>query len=160
MCVRACVCVRVKSDILFLFSTSGSLSLSVLSLPCLSLSFYFYITLRIQFDSSECGGTFAHPPLHCNSRVRETNCKDNNNFSISNGFSNKSLSYSTSTCSPRNVPHRYRSAVHAAGSIRPYSCRRRVADSTPSSSCVAMAHKVCSAGRPRVQRILPKMDAG
>jgi len=38
--------------------------------------------MRLQFDSSDCGGTFAHPPLHCNSRVRET-IEDFHNYPIS-----------------------------------------------------------------------------
>lgn len=63
--MRVCLC--VMSDI-----SSTSLWVSFLICYFSSLFLYFNIALRIQFDSSECGGTFAHPPLHCNSRVRKS----------------------------------------------------------------------------------------
>lgn len=162
MCVCVCfVCVSIRtSDFLSpILVLSFSLSLSSLFI-CSLLSFFLYfncaISLRLQFDSSECGGTFAHPPLHCNSRVRDFWLVGSDCWIPCLRI----LSCSTSTCLRRSVTRRYRSAARVAASTRPYLCRRRVEDSTPSSSCAATAHRVCSVARPRVQRTLRTTDAG
>jgi len=71
--VCVCVCMSECNCLTFLPPPLRGSSLSLylfFSLP--SLYFNFNIAMRLQFDSSDCGGTFAHPPLHCNSRVRET----------------------------------------------------------------------------------------